>query len=133
MTTRSDRALREMRAICLALPEAVETLTWGEPHFRVRNRIFAGCGEKGGRVSIGFKLERENAAEIVKNPRFRPAPYVGKHGWVAMDVGGAVDWREVRELVHESYRLIAPKTLAAKLAAGGARSPRAGSTRPRAG
>jgi len=30
-----------LRRICLALPEAEERETWGDPTFRVRDKIFA--------------------------------------------------------------------------------------------
>ena len=33
--------LARLRAICLALPEATEVEAWGEPTFRVRNKLFA--------------------------------------------------------------------------------------------
>lgn len=37
-----DERLARLRAICLALPEATEQLTWESvPTFRVRDRIFA--------------------------------------------------------------------------------------------
>jgi predicted DNA-binding protein (MmcQ/YjbR family) len=107
--------LKKMREICLALPDTRETLTWGQPHFRVGDKIFAGCGEEKGRLSIGFKLEMDHADAIVQDPRFRRAPYVGHKGWVSMDPAGIRDWREVRALVLESYRLIAPRASLARL------------------
>lgn len=30
-----------LRRVCLALPEAYEVIAWGEPTFRVRNRMLA--------------------------------------------------------------------------------------------
>ncbi len=108
-------ALERMREICLSLPDTKETPTWGSPHFRVGEKIFAGCGEEKGKGSIGFKLEMAHAAEIVSRPGFSRAPYVGHKGWVSLDVASISDWGEVRELVHESYRLIAPKRSLAKL------------------
>lgn len=38
--------------------------------------------------------------------------YVGGRGWVGiyLDVGN-IDWDEIAELVEESYRLVAPKSL----------------------
>ena len=110
--------LTEMRRICLALPETTETPTWGEPHFRVRGKIFAGCGNHGGVLTIGFKLEREHADQAIRDPRFARAPYVGQHGWISMDAKGVRDWDEVRALVLESYRLIAPKALWAEVQGG---------------
>src|SRR5262249_47372458 len=108
---RGSRPRAGGRRHLLAVPEATETMTWGQPHFRVRGKIFAGFGDYGGMQTIGFKLEREHADAAVQDPRFTRAPYVGAHGWISMDVKGVRDWREVRALVLEGYRLIAPKTL----------------------
>jgi predicted DNA-binding protein (MmcQ/YjbR family) len=107
--------LDEMREICLSLPDTRETLTWGKPHFRVGDKIFAGCDEVHGNPTIGFKLEMDHAAAIIGDPRFERAPYVGHKGWVSMDVTDVRDWNEVRPLLLESYRLIAPKRSLAKL------------------
>ncbi len=114
---KTSAVLARMREICLALPDTKETLTWGTPHFRVGEKIFSGCGEEDGRAVISFKLEMGHAKAIVHDPRFRPAPYVGHKGWVSMDVSPTADWDLVRELVQESYRLIAPKRSLAKLPA----------------
>jgi predicted DNA-binding protein (MmcQ/YjbR family) len=103
--------LSEMRRICLSLPETAETMTWGQPHFRVRGKIFTGIGDHAGIENISFKLEREHADAVIQDPRFYRAPYVGAHGWVSMRVEEIRDWNEVRALLLESYRLIAPKTL----------------------
>jgi predicted DNA-binding protein (MmcQ/YjbR family) len=99
----------------LPLPDTEETLTWGQPHFRVANKIFCGCGDEKGRTVIGFKLDRDHAHAIVQDRRFWPAPYVGHKGWVSMDAAGIRDWDEVKTLVLESYGLIAPKRTLAKL------------------
>ncbi len=113
-------ALGEMRRICLALPQTKETLTWGKPHFRVGEKIFAGYGEKDGRPGIGFKLEMDHAQRIIKSdPRFTRAPYVGHKGWVSVDVSGPTDWDRVQTLVLESFRLIAPKRTLKLLIEGG--------------
>jgi predicted DNA-binding protein (MmcQ/YjbR family) len=106
---RASSVLTRLRRICLALPDTKETLTWGQPHFRVGEKIFCGCGDEKGRTVIGFKLERDHADAIIQDERFWRAPYVGHKGWVSMDAAGIRDWDEVRALVLESYRLIAPK------------------------
>src|SRR5437867_13061187 len=106
--TKTENALAKMREICLSPPDTKETVTWGKPHFRVGDKIFSGCGEEKGKLVIGFKLEMAHAAAVIKAPRFWRAPYVGHKGWVSMDAAGVNDWEEVRPLVLESYRLIAP-------------------------
>ncbi|MEY4508766.1 MAG: hypothetical protein RLZZ450_888 [Pseudomonadota bacterium] len=105
----TDRA-GKVREIYLSLPDTKETPTWGSPHFRVGEKIFGGLGEhEDGSTSIGFKLEMEHADALVSSdPRFTRAKYVGHKGWVNMDVSDVSDWDEVRALVRESYRLIAP-------------------------
>jgi predicted DNA-binding protein (MmcQ/YjbR family) len=57
------------------------------------------------------------AGLVESDPRFSIAKYVGKHGWVNMQVDERVDWSEVLALVNGSYRLIAPKALAARVPA----------------
>ena len=110
--------LSEMRRICLGLPETAETMTWGQPHFRVRGKIFTGIGDHAGISNISFKLEREHADAVIQDQRFYRAPYVGAHGWVSMRVEEIRDWNEVHALLLESYRLIAPKTLWAAVQGG---------------
>jgi predicted DNA-binding protein (MmcQ/YjbR family) len=111
----SDPVLAKVRSICLALPDTKETMTWGQPHFRVRDKIFAGYGEHEGKASIGFKLTKPHADAVVNDPRFERAPYVGKHGWVSLDAKSKIDWASVRGMIHESYSLIAPPSALAKL------------------
>ena len=112
---RAQTVLKMMREICLSLPDSRVTITWGEPHFRVGDKIFAGCGEEGGRLVLGFKLEMEHADAVIHDPRFRRAPYVGHKGWVSMEASGVRSARELRALILESYGLIAPKSSLAKL------------------
>lgn len=110
-----DAVLEKMREICLSLPDTKMTMTWGEPHFRVGEKIFAGCGSKDGSPSVGFKLTLFHQASVIERPEFSIAAYVGKHGWVSMDASGKIDWTEVRSMVLESYGLIAPRRSLAKL------------------
>jgi predicted DNA-binding protein (MmcQ/YjbR family) len=110
-----DLILTKMREICLSLPDTKETLTWGQPHFRVGDKIFSGYGEEKGKKVIGFKLEMDHADAMMDDPRFWRAPYVGHKGWVSMDATQVRHWEEVRILIHESYRLIAPKKSLTKL------------------
>ncbi len=120
------KVLTKMKGICLSLPDTKLTMTWDQPHFRVGDKIFAGCGEENGKVTIGFKLEMEHAHEILRDKRFTRAPYVGHKGWVSMDASGIKNWEEVRRLILESYRLIAPKKTFAKLVLPAPKRPKRG-------
>lgn len=105
-------SLARIRKIALALPEATEELTWGDVNFRVRNKIFCFPGDGS---SITVKADPEERIALLDDPRCSPAPYLARGGWIRMQLTAPVDWDEVRELVHTSYRLIAPKKLAAQV------------------
>jgi predicted DNA-binding protein (MmcQ/YjbR family) len=47
--------------------------------------------------------------------RFFVPPYVGPSGWVGVWLDRDPDWKEIGELMRDSYRLIAPKRLLAAL------------------
>lgn len=114
LTIRPDR-LERLRQICLALPESHEKEAWGDPTWRVRNRIFVmQKGNVGGsRSSVWLKAPDGTQGALVAGPdRFFVPPYVGHKGWVGVYMDGRrVDWEGVADLIEESYRLIAPKRL----------------------
>jgi hypothetical protein len=62
-------------------------------------------------------LPGDNKALAASNPeRFYNPAYIGSKGWVALRLDrGTIDWDEVTELVIGSYRMIAPKLLAARV------------------
>ncbi|HUF29987.1 MAG TPA: MmcQ/YjbR family DNA-binding protein [Gemmatimonadaceae bacterium] len=112
------RPLAKLRKLCLALPEAHEVEAWGAPTFRVRNKMFATFASASthhgeGRHAVWCKAAPENQQLLVQsNPgRFFAPPYVGPSGWIGVYLDGDVDWDDVRELVHDGYRMIAPKRL----------------------
>jgi predicted DNA-binding protein (MmcQ/YjbR family) len=97
--------LAKLREICLSLPAAEETITFGHPTFRAAGKTFAVLEEYKGELSIAFRVERSLQDVFLKDPRFYRTPYVGKHGWVSLRVSSRFRWAEVRELLAESYRL----------------------------
>jgi hypothetical protein len=112
-------ALRKLRPICLALPEAEERETWGEPTFRVREKIFCMHRSDTGEPALWCKAPPGSQAILVgADPRrFFVPPYVGPKGWIGMRLDRRVDWREVALLVTRSYRMTAPKRLVRRLPA----------------
>ena len=114
-----DRRLIRLAKICLELPEATEERHGEHAGFRVRKKVFAyflSNHHGDGIVSVTAKvLPGDNTALVAANPaRFYLPAYIASRGWVALRLDrGAVDWEEVAELVVGSYRLVAPKRLAA--------------------
>lgn len=116
--------IARLRKICLALPEAHEVEAWGEPTFRVRNKLFAmfasaSTHHGGGRPGVWCKAGPGNQALMVsaEPSRYFVPPYVGPSGWVGIWLDRDPDWKEVAALMRDSYSLIAPKKLLALLAA----------------
>ena len=118
---KEDPRLTRFTKLCLALPEATRQVMGRHAGFLVRNKTFAYFLDDhhgDGIVGINCKvLPGDNAALIAADPRrfYMPA-YVGTRGWVGLRLDlGEIDWDEVQELVTHSYRLVAPKRLAASV------------------
>jgi hypothetical protein len=117
------RPLTRLRKLCLALPEAHEVEAWGEPTFRVRNKIFAMFASSAthhgaGRPGVWCATVHLTQDLLLRSDpgRFFVPPYVGKGGWVGIYLDGAPDWDAVSDIVREAYGRIAPKRLLTKLA-----------------
>lgn len=115
-----SRRLERLTRLCLALPESTAS---GEQHisFLVRGKTFAyhlvdHHGD--GRFALCCKAAAgENARLAAADPaRFFMPPYIGPKGWLGLDLdGGDLDWIEIEKFVRDSYRLVAPKRLAAQV------------------
>jgi len=108
-------ASERLRRICLALPEAAEVEAWGDPTYRIRNKIFAMEKRGDGRLSVWCKAP-DGSQQVLTGAdpeRFFVPPYVGPKGWIGIRLDRRPDWAEVETLIRRSYRLIAPKKLAA--------------------
>ena len=98
----------DLRKIALSLPSAQERETWGRPTFRVRDKIFVMMAEDGSGVSVKATRD-EQSALIAEDPEtFSYPAYVGRHGWVGVDVE-RIGLDHLRELVTEAWRMTAPK------------------------
>jgi len=104
---------RTVRRIALELPDAEERETWETATFRVRNKIFVMFSEHEREAWIKSTHDEQKALTAMDPDTFFVPPYVGPSGWVGVYLDGAVDWAELDELLRDSYRLTAPKRLAA--------------------
>jgi hypothetical protein len=100
------------RRMCLALPEAIEQETWGQPTFRVRRKIFVMFSEEQREAWVKSTHDEQRALTQMDPETFFVPPYVGPSGWVGVRFR-TVDREEMRELITEAWRLTAPKRLVA--------------------
>ena len=120
---RGKDAVAMLRAICLALPEAVEKTSHGEPTWFAGNgKVFAMLDDHHhGARHLSVWLPAGLGAQemlIASDPEryFRP-PYVGASGWVGVVLDTKPDWAVVAWLVEQAFRLVAHKRLVALLPA----------------
>jgi hypothetical protein len=125
-----DEVLEALRSVCLALPEAYEEAAWVGTRWCVRKKNFAhvlvidegwppayarAAATDGPAVVLTFRssgLELE-ALTAAGPPFFKPVWF---RDILGVELGDAVDWDEVAELVTESYCVMAPKRLAEQVA-----------------
>lgn len=103
-------ALERVRRLCLALPEARETVAWGHPVFKAGSKTFAAIEPVKGRPSIAFRLEPVDVDLLLKRKPFFVTPY-GRGLWVSAWADAALDWRLIGTLVERSYRVVALKRM----------------------
>lgn len=105
-----------LRRYALTLPEAHEDHPWGESVVKVRKKIFVFFGTDGSdEPGLGMKLNSSQPLALAQ-PGVTPSGYgLGKAGWVSIRIGADMPFEMLREWIDESYRAIAPKTLAAQL------------------
>ena len=108
-------AVARIREICLALPEVTEKPFGGHtaPSFRVRDKLFVMTSEDGGSMTFKGAPGVQEALVAAEPERFFVPAYVGSRGWVGARLAAAHDWDEIAELIRDSYRMVAPRRLAA--------------------
>jgi predicted DNA-binding protein (MmcQ/YjbR family) len=101
----------------MALPEATERLSHGEPcWFVAKGRCFASYADHHHDDRVAVWLAAPTGIQevlISSEPSkfFRP-PYVGVKGWIGVYLDVPIDWSEIADMVAESYRCVAtPKYL----------------------
>ncbi len=103
----------------MALPEVTERPSHGAPTWYVRDKsVFVTLWENGHHGNHFPHLwcaappgAQEEMVRLEPDRFFRP-PYVGGRGWLGVRLDRSVDWKEIKELCREAYRVIAPKRLA---------------------
>jgi hypothetical protein len=112
--------LERLRALCLALPETTERVSHGEPTWFVRDKkVFVTFADRHHDDRLAFWCAAPLGAQealVTSDPTryFRP-PYVGGRGWLGVYLDVEVDWDEVKELVSDAFRQVAPKRLLAQM------------------
>jgi hypothetical protein len=124
MAIESDAAhvvLGHLREIAAALPEVSERPSHHTPTFFIRDKKVLAHLWENHHEMVGIYMwcpaPPGVQGELVEREpdRFFLPPYVGHRGRIGVRLDVEPDWDEVTAILEDAYRLVAPKTLAARL------------------
>jgi hypothetical protein len=122
----------QFRALALSLPDVEEKSHFGQADFRVQDSIFAGLATKKGALPGAgtqrgyFKARPELREELGSSAAFTPVEGAwGRSGWTHVELP-QVELPLLKELLLESWKLVAPARLVAAREAGTARARKKG-------
>ncbi|MGO9437392.1 MAG: MmcQ/YjbR family DNA-binding protein [Terracidiphilus sp.] len=96
-----------IRRFCLQFPHVTENVQWGyDLVFKIDGKMFLVMRLEPGPVRMSFKASAENFDELCERPGVRPAPYMARAQWIALEQLNTLPDSELRELLAESYRLV---------------------------
>lgn len=103
--------LDAIRDYCLSFPDATEGLQWGDDLlFRVRGKIFVSVPLNASYpVRITFKTTPDKILDLLEIEGIQRAAYVGRYNWVSLERFDVLPWAELKQLIRESYELVAAK------------------------
>lgn len=103
-------SVESIRKYCLSFSGATEKLQWGDVLcFKVGEKIFALLNLDRVPPRLMFKCDPERFAELVEQEDIVPAPYLGRYKWVSFERLDALPWSDVKDLIEQSYGMVAAK------------------------
>jgi predicted DNA-binding protein (MmcQ/YjbR family) len=121
ISKRDAPLVERIRKVCIALPEANERVSHGEPTwFAGKGKVFAMLDNHhhdSVHLSVWLPQPRDVQPTLIETDpeRFFRPPYVGPRGWVGVVLDTKPDWALVAQLVREAFAHVAIKSLVAKL------------------
>ena len=103
--------IETIRKFCLAMPHVTEDIQWeNDLLMRIGNKMFAVLSlEAASDHVMSFKCTPEKFAELIERDGIKPAPYVARYHWVALERFDVLSKRELESLLRTAYELIRDK------------------------
>ena len=113
-----DPILLRLRELALSFPGAEERVSHGRPVFFTK-KVFAyyamSSKVDGSWVqhpqSVCLLLSEDERLAARRRPECWVPGYIGPFGWLGFDLDEDTDWDEISELLDDSYRMTAPRSL----------------------
>jgi len=112
---------KQIDAFCGKLPAATRSVQWeGVIVFKVGGRMFALIvpDERGRPSELWFKSAPEHYEALAHSLGFRPAPYLARAKWVALDKPEMLTDRQLKAYLRRAHAVIAtalPRKMQAEL------------------
>ena len=98
---------RSLPDFCHSLPHVTEDIKWGKDLvFSIGGKMFAVFNSED-LTKFSFKTTPENFAALTSIDGVQPAPYVARYHWVAVTRANALPFGVLKQLLGESYELVA--------------------------
>ena len=102
--------VEDLHKYCRLFPDATENLQWGDDLcFKIRGKFFTILALTAVPQKLCFKCTPETFAELTEREDIHPAPYVGRYKWVMLERLDALSGNELRDLIRQSYEMVAAK------------------------
>ncbi len=104
----------DVRELALALPATIERPSYGQPGFRVKDKLFARLHQDGESLVLWVEREEREMLAQTEPEKFFWTPHYEQHDMMQVRLA-AVDRTELAELLADSWRRRAPRSLLPQL------------------
>ena len=100
----------DVRELALALPAITEKPSYGQPGFRVKDKLFARLHQDGESLVLSVEREEREMLAQTEPEKFFWRPHYEQYDWVQVRLA-TLDRIELAELLADSWQLRAPSSL----------------------
>jgi predicted DNA-binding protein (MmcQ/YjbR family) len=102
---------KHLETLCASWPGVSSEVKWHDDLvFSVAGKMFCClCDQGSAHSKLSFKVEPERFLEFTDQPGFRPAPYLARAHWVALDDTSVVERSQLDAMVRRAYELVRAK------------------------
>lgn len=103
--------LESIRKYCLSFPHATDTIQWDDDYvFKIGGKMFAIAATRpDAKYVLSFKCTPEKFAELTEREGIAPAPYAARYFWISLEHFNALNQKELKKLLKESYESVFEK------------------------
>lgn len=99
--------IEQIQQLCTPLPSVTEEVKWEHDLcFCVGGKMFLVISLERTPTPASFKVVDDEFEQVLERQGFRPAPYLARYKWVAVDDISLLNPHEWKERITQSYQLI---------------------------